>query len=276
MMKLLSLGSFKDNPTDPSTHSWPWTLYCKQPRTLSFRDGEGIFRTVDSASKLEPFESRRRRQLLVSMGREEDDSVLSQDDDVAIKTAVTTARLERRLFFNPEETSSILESGEVKESECHASFIEASVAVSMDSGDPYMDFRRSMGEMVTAHSLKGKSDQLEELVCWYLKANDKANHGYIVAAFVDLLVTIQASVEDCSSSANVPPQCYNLTQSPSSPLSFYSSSTSHSCCSSSTSSSTPCHVSAIESTEESTGSSSESAVAAAPAIVAVNCCRIDR
>lgn len=60
---------------------------------------------------------------------------------------------------------------------------------------------------------------LQELLCWYLKVNRKSNHGYIVGAFVDLLVASESSVSSSNS----------VSHSPSSPLSFYSSSLSSSC-----------------------------------------------
>ncbi|KAK6156244.1 hypothetical protein DH2020_010492 [Rehmannia glutinosa] len=62
-----------------------------------------------------------------------------------------------------------------------------SVALALESDDPYSDFKRSMAEMVESHGLK-EWDCLEELLGWYLRMNGKNNHGFIVGAFVDLLV----------------------------------------------------------------------------------------
>ena len=56
---------------------------------------------------------------------------------------------------------------------------------------------------------------LQELLSWYLKVNGKTNHGYIVGAFVDLLFASSSSLVSSSD---------NNSHSPSSPLSFYSSS----------------------------------------------------
>ncbi|XWS56049.1 hypothetical protein CRYUN_Cryun09bG0053300 [Craigia yunnanensis] len=105
----------------------------------------------------------------------------------------------------------------------------------MESQDPYVDFRKSM---VEAHGLKDW-EGLEELLCWYLRANGKGNHGYIVGAFVDLLVGLAIS-------STCIPSCSNCSHSPSSPLSFYTSSSSSSEDSSTT---TPC-VSSLEAEEE--------------------------
>ncbi|VAI03674.1 unnamed protein product [Triticum turgidum subsp. durum] len=50
------------------------------------------------------------------------------------------------------------------------SLVEESVAVAVDSEDPYGDFRASMEEMVAAHGLRGW-EALEELLVWYLRIN---------------------------------------------------------------------------------------------------------
>lgn len=139
-----------------------------------------------------------------------------------------------RLFFEPEETSSILDANKTEEAEETESsesvaegkslpcFKDSVVLLSMESKDPYDDFRKSMEEMVAAHAVKDW-EGLQELLCWYLKVNDKTNHGYIVGAFVDLLVA--SSISSFSSSSS---SC-SVSHSPSSPLSFYSSSLSSSC-----------------------------------------------
>lgn len=116
-----------------------------------------------------------------------------------------------RLFFKPGETSSILE--EAKE-DCFP--FKDSMVLSMESQDPHVDFRNSMEEMVEAHGVKDW-EGFEELLCWYLRVNGKSNHGYIIGAFVDLLVGLAFASSSCSCS-----------HSPSSPLSFNASSSSSS------------------------------------------------
>jgi uncharacterized protein (TIGR01568 family) len=64
------------------------------------------------------------------------------------------------------------------------------VVVTVESKDPYGDFRASMAEMVAAHGLQDW-EALEELLAWYLKLNAKGVHAAIVGAFIDLLVTMQ-------------------------------------------------------------------------------------
>ncbi|KAL4311003.1 hypothetical protein GQ457_01G053150 [Hibiscus cannabinus] len=68
-----------------------------------------------------------------------------------------------------------------------------SVAVPTFSPDPYMDFRRSMEEMVEASTLidaKAKGDYLHELLLCYLALNPKSTHKFIVGAFADLVVSL--------------------------------------------------------------------------------------
>lgn len=64
------------------------------------------------------------------------------------------------------------------------------VVVTVESKDPYGDFRASMAEMVAAHGLRDW-EALEELLAWYLKLNAKGVHAAIIGAFIDLLVSMQ-------------------------------------------------------------------------------------
>lgn len=165
-----------------------WTACVNNPRTLSFRVNPN---TPDSI----------------------------QRKQISDESAVIRGMRSDRLFFEPGETSSILQ-----EAKAHASPYKETVNImAMDSHDPFMDFRASMEEMVEAHALKDW-DSLEELLTCYLKVNSKSNHAYIVAAFVDLLINLAA---DCSTSAiDIEPCSSSSTQySFTSPLSFSSSST---------------------------------------------------
>ncbi|RCV37114.1 hypothetical protein SETIT_8G037200v2 [Setaria italica] len=76
---------------------------------------------------------------------------------------------------------------EEEEAPASASLVEESVAVALDSEDPFGDFRASMEEMVSAHGLRDWP-ALQEMLLWYLRINGKHNHALIVGAFVDLLV----------------------------------------------------------------------------------------
>ncbi|KAF3790547.1 Transcription repressor [Nymphaea thermarum] len=71
-----------------------------------------------------------------------------------------------------------------------------SLMMVLDSEDPYMDFRLSMEEMVEAYDLRDWGC-LEEMLVWYLRVNGKSAHGYIVGAFVDLLLSLVSPPSSC-------------------------------------------------------------------------------
>lgn len=78
----------------------------------------------------------------------------------------------------------------------NSSTVKDSVVVPTYSPDPYMDFRRSMQEMVEARDLvdvKANWDFLHELLLCYLALNPKSTHKFIVGAFADLLVSLLSS-----------------------------------------------------------------------------------
>ncbi|ONH95957.1 hypothetical protein PRUPE_7G098500 [Prunus persica] len=195
-MKLpfLSKNTEASRYSSSSSSTWPWPS-CSQPRTLSFRAGNDIFKTINSAyfdtSTTEVIETpdsffTNSSESCPSFSTASDDSGLDP-----VETVIKGLRSER-LFFEPKagETSSIVMEEEAKGAadgeELNIVPFKESVVLSMDSPDPILDFRKSMEEMVEAHGLKDW-DHLEELLCWYLRVNAKSNHGYIVGAFVDLL-----------------------------------------------------------------------------------------
>ena len=218
MGKKMKLPSLLKNTEVKSSSSWPWPS-CHQPKTLSFRANNDIFETINSAyldattmdvmlESSESFFTVSPESASFSTNASENSS---RREDSSIETVIRGLRSDR-LFFEPDETSSILEA------KAETLPFKDSVVLSMESRDPYVDFRKSMEEMVEAHGVKDW-EGLEELLCWYLRVNGKSNHGYIVGAFVDLLVSLALSSASSSSSS----------YSPSSPLSFYSSSLSSSC-----------------------------------------------
>lgn len=116
-------------------------------------------------------------------------SISSSSDCSEVETIVRGARSER-LFFEPDSTSSIVESRQGSCRECSGGGVveyEGSVVVVMETNNAYLDFKKSMEEMVDVHGLKDW-DCMMELLRWYLKMNEKNNHEFIVEAFVDLLL----------------------------------------------------------------------------------------
>ncbi|KAJ0972741.1 hypothetical protein J5N97_020700 [Dioscorea zingiberensis] len=179
MGRKLGLTSLFYKTKDPrSLASWHWPS-CKQARTNSFRVGDGVVQgdaTEDLASCMDSVESF--STLLMST-----------------ENVIHGLRSDR-LFFEPGGTSSIMEDARAA---MRAPF-EGSHAVAMESEDPYHDFRASMEEMVVAHGVKGWG-WLEELLGWYLRVNGRKTHGFIVGAFMDLLLMLASPPPSCSSTS---------------------------------------------------------------------------
>ncbi|PNT32744.2 hypothetical protein POPTR_006G205500v4 [Populus trichocarpa] len=250
-MKLPFLSKINTNTDQSKRPLWPWPTYCHQPRTLSFsfRTSDGMFKTINSAfldaTNNDVVDSTPESWFTKSC---ESASFSTASDDQSgaidpIETVIRGLRSER-LFFEPGETNSILE-----EAKAGDEFpFKETVVLSMESQDPYLDFKKSMEEMVEAHGLTDW-EGLEELLSCYLKVNGESNHGYIVSAFVDLLVGLAFASSSSSSSSITSTSttqhhhdfCSSSHHSPSSPLSLYTSSTSDD-----DSSSTPCCVSSLE------------------------------
>ncbi|KAI4301240.1 hypothetical protein L6164_034536 [Bauhinia variegata] len=115
---------------------------------------------------------------------------------------------QRFFFSSPGRSNSIIESSNAECTTSSPSSSETksdqkifnfnnSVAVPTYSPDPYLDFRRSMQEMVEARpelmDVKSNWEILHELLLCYLALNPKTTHNYIVSAFADLLVTLMSS-----------------------------------------------------------------------------------
>ncbi|KAL6595529.1 hypothetical protein ACP70R_047869 [Stipagrostis hirtigluma subsp. patula] len=105
------------------------------------------------------------------------------------------------------------------------SLVEESVAVALDSEDPYRDFRASMAEMVAAHGLRDWA-ALQEMLLWYLRINGKHNHALIVGAFVDLLVGLATNGAAAEATTTTTGTMTTTTASSSNSSSSSSSSTS--------------------------------------------------
>ncbi|KAK6933569.1 Ovate protein family, C-terminal [Dillenia turbinata] len=182
---------------------WP---SCKHPKTLSFRAGDNMFKTInsvffDSLDRIDTPES-----WFTTTSESASFSTTSEDSGGdSLETVIRGVRSER-LFFEPGgDTSSIL--GEVKQEDGGEGYdrnskktfpFKESVVLAMESENPYVDFRKSMEEMIESHGLMKDWECLEELLGWYLRVNGKKTHGFIVGAFVDLL--LGGDPINCSSS----------------------------------------------------------------------------
>ncbi|MBA0716771.1 hypothetical protein Golax_015576 [Gossypium laxum] len=180
-----------------SKPSWPWPS-CHQPKTHSFRTDETPESWFSNSSESPSF----------STASDESRTGAGTGGVDSVETVIQGVRLRsERLFYEPSEPKL------GAESETESPYKETTV-LSMESMDPFVDFRDSMEAMVESHGLKDW-ESLEELLGWYLKANGESSHGYILGAFIDLLLKKKMKLVDAVSS---------LT--PSSPLSFCNSSSS--------------------------------------------------
>lgn len=121
-------------------------------------------------------------------------------DDAAADDAVVVRGVRSdRLLFDPgaSATNSILEEKSATKRE---QAFGGAVAVAFESADPYVDFRASMEEMVAAHGIGRHWGWLEEMLGWYLRANDGDTHCAIVAAFIDVVVVAAVAADPARSS----------------------------------------------------------------------------
>ncbi|TXG49294.1 hypothetical protein EZV62_025169 [Acer yangbiense] len=210
-MKLLpSLFKSKESMI---TSSWQWPSSCKHPKTFSFRvNQDNIFKTVNSVY-FDPNDSIEtpdswftNSSSSASFSTTEESQDLMEVDGESLEMVIRGATSEERLFFEAGgggDTSSILKKNNKNKNKNKAAnkssvvvdddandndnLFKESVVLSMESENPYLDFKKSMEEMVEINGLKDWKC-LEELLGWYLRMNGKKNHRFIVDAFVDLLV----------------------------------------------------------------------------------------
>ncbi|CAA3002309.1 Hypothetical predicted protein [Olea europaea subsp. europaea] len=214
--------------------TWPWPICVNNPKTLSFRaKNNKTFKTTNSVyldkTIIEEILDTPDSVFCISNSFDESFSCASTNDEYSIEMVIRDLRSDR-LFFEPGETNSILEEAKTDES----SLYKESTVMALESRDPCVDFRLSMEEMVEAYGLKNW-ECLEELLTCYLRLNSKKNHGYIVGAFVDLLVHLEFVASNSSSSTD-----REHCSSSSSVATQYSSTSPFSISSSTNSSTSPC------------------------------------
>ncbi|XP_023540873.1 transcription repressor OFP15-like [Cucurbita pepo subsp. pepo] len=191
IMKLPSL--FKSSADDNST--WPWPS-CRQPRTLSFRTNTSAAVAAPATAATDSSDS------FFTLSSESSGSLSTASDCSGgdpIERMIRGLRSDRLLFEPAGKSSSILKENE--NGDVSPELKEGTTVISMDSDDPFLDFRKSMEEMVEAHGMKDW-ERLEELLSWYLRVNGRNNHGFILTAFVDLLVSLAMTAAPSSSSSD--------------------------------------------------------------------------
>ncbi|XP_075498978.1 transcription repressor OFP15-like [Primulina tabacum] len=220
-MKFPFLFKTADTAASASDTSWQWPACVSNPKTLSFRadPNEDLYKPMNSAylefTEIIPDYS--------------EGSFFYEEANIDPSAVVRGLRSSDRLFFEPGETNSILEESRTGHD---FPYKETASILAMDSRDPFSDFRASMEEMVEAHGLKDRKC-LEELLTWYLRVNGRTNHGYVIGAFVDLLLHLSLVAPDSIKSAIDEPACSSSSNttlnSLTSPLSFSSSTYSSIC-----------------------------------------------
>ncbi|CAM8962177.1 unnamed protein product [Rhodiola kirilowii] len=184
--------------TQPNVY---WPSCSQHPKTLSFRsiayDNESYFKVISNNITTYCNDSSPTALLI----DEEED--LLDDVEGGVERVIRGFIKSDRLFFEPVETNSILSHEAAKKlvnGRCSSSgssdIMEKKTThvslVPIESLDPYLDFKKSMEEMVEAQYHEDKQadwDWLQELLGCYLKVNGKSNHEYIIQAFVDLLAS---------------------------------------------------------------------------------------
>ncbi|XP_037461676.1 transcription repressor OFP13-like [Triticum dicoccoides] len=203
-----------------SATSWQWPS-CKQPRTLSFRQQQHhqtAYKTMNSAYLPDSGADSCFSNSFASVGDSLSTASEAASGLVEANERETVIRALRsgRLFFEPHATpatsSSILDEANLKVKDSDTTTVttccgsgkvdktapfEGATALTMDSSNPYRDFRASMEEMVMSHGVKDWC-WLEKMLGWYLRANGKSTHGLIVGAFVDLLVALSDTASPSS------------------------------------------------------------------------------
>ncbi|PON62960.1 Ovate protein family, C-terminal [Trema orientale] len=126
----------------------------------------------------------------------------SKSGELLLENAVEAIKT-KRLFFESGSTNSILGVSRFPFQDC--------VVQAIDAADPYIDFRVSMEEMVESYGLIKASKQVEKdrnweylegLLSWYLRMNEKKNHGVIVEAFIDMYAGLPSCPSSCPFSYN--------------------------------------------------------------------------
>ncbi|XP_074558118.1 uncharacterized protein LOC141814016 [Curcuma longa] len=119
---------------------------------------------------------------------------ISRPTDVSPRLTLPSPRAvqaSERFFVPVSAASSLVEEARLSEAAAES----GGEAVVRFSNEPYVDFRRSMEEMVAAQGRRGPPDWefMQELLFSYLELNDRSVHGDILRAFTDLTASIRCA-----------------------------------------------------------------------------------
>ncbi|CAL5004637.1 unnamed protein product [Urochloa decumbens] len=224
---VLPCQSSSSSMSSSSDSAWQWASCGLHPRTLSFRqqeeeeedaNGDGRHQHHDNDSHMAMMKQQTAYYYKTMNSAYSVDScfssnsLASQDSFSAASDAeaeaVIRAVCSDRLLFKPEEASSFkatskkliikaadedYDKDNITASKAATAAFGGGMAMTVDSQNPYRDFRESMEAMVMSQQQQGDVKGwcwLEEMLGWYLRANGKSTHGIIIGAFVDLLVAL--------------------------------------------------------------------------------------
>ncbi|CAK7329144.1 unnamed protein product [Dovyalis caffra] len=190
MVKKMKLPSiFKNQETNPTSWKWPLGAFSFQHKVSTFKT---VYLALCDAAKF--------MAMLNSSWSESKTIALTHKEpkEDLLEIVVNKAIRSKRLFFEPGNTSSLLDN---HHDEANKFPFPECVALVLDSEDPYADFRNSMEETVETCGLKHWED-VEELLAWYLRMNRKQHHYFIIEAFVDLFSGAPSSCFSCPISHN--------------------------------------------------------------------------
>lgn len=215
--KIMRLPSiFKNKKTKRSSSSWKWRPL-KHLKTISFymkakmfnTDHTNFARASDHAGKFTTMldsswsQSKCFSSAPAAVAAGSSDRPSSKSGELLLENAAQAIK-EKRLFFEPGSTNSILGASRFPFQDC--------IVQTMDTADPYVEFRFSMEEMVESYGLIKAStsrvekdrnwEYLEGLLSWYLSMNEKKNHGFIVEAFIDMYAGLPSCPSSCYFSYN--------------------------------------------------------------------------
>jgi len=151
----------------------------------------------EAVISLRPMSPACSQQARTSSFRDVDEAITVEGSTSGFSSSV----ISNRLFFSPCTSRSIMEEARARagspdagspengEATANHDLYGGTIVVVLASGDPYVDFKSSMVEMVEAH---GERLLLEELLLRYLRLNEKRNHKFILMAFVDVVKDLTA------------------------------------------------------------------------------------
>ncbi|KAM1086953.1 hypothetical protein ACFX2J_012493 [Malus domestica] len=179
----------------------PSTTTCTSLIIKNFNSVYHDFNLMNSSSDHSTFKS-----LTASSSSTDDHFYYSSNDSDADQYSppdfATIFASQRFFFSSPGQSNSIVESPDTTtkpKSSQKRMLVTKGVRVPKYSSNPYMDFRRSMEEMLEAnrddisagdhvHATSDDMEYLHELLLCYLSLNPKHAHKDIISAFTDLVI----------------------------------------------------------------------------------------